>query len=1100
MPKRLIWVSGAFLAVAIATGACWLRRPAPSSAGFVRLMNRGNGLLEKGDAAVAISVYSQALRLSPGSADVRLNLANAYLLADRPDDAALICRQALELDPNSAAAYYLLGCALLRRNQAEPAAEALQQSWKIDPGVPALDFQMGMAQEELGQIPDAIRDFESVIRAVPGHPSAHFQLSQLYRRAGRGGDAARELDEHQAIVARSSSPVITVAALERCKYTLPLSPFVLSQPDPRGVPVRFVEETAAAFGALATECRGPLAVIDYDHDGRPSIFAREESGGFLLLDDRGGHFSALGRPLRGPAGAGYRVALTGDLDNGGFDDVVVLGEQDSRVVKFYEHGRFRDATRAAGLEGLRASSGMLADLDFTGNLDLVVVRPGGAGLGLYRNLGNFYFDGNWSDAGLPQAYPGATQVMTEDWSSEGLPGVFIARADSPPVFYEKKRAAAFAASDLTQGWPAGAVMATGDLDNDLRPEAVVATATALEVIVRGQNRRLSLPLNGFKVSGLLLADYDNDGWLDLFAYGGGGVRVWRNAGSAGFTDVTRELGLDRVGPVDGMVAADFAGDGGIDLVTSSDAGLRFWRNDGANRNLQLKLRLVGNRSNATSLGVRVEVLAGNWRTSRTVRRIPLEIGVGQHRQLDALKVHWFDLSTAKVDVPVGRDMYTVTEPTLPSGSCPYLYAWDGRGFRFVTDILGAAPLGLPQDEKRFVPADPEELLALGDETEFPARNGSYEIRITDELREALYLDEARLIAVDHPRGTLVCPTSKMRAAPPFTPHELWNLRPLAAPRRALRSDGLDVTAALARIDSQMVSPVRLRRPQLRGLAEPFSVTLDFGPLPVDRPLVLALTGWLHFGGGMANIAASLDPTLPYPFPVLDAELADGTWRRVDVDVGTPAGKTKTILVDLESKLPAGTQRLRLSTGFEICWDCALLCEKAGEAGARDYDLQPERADLHWRGYSRYADLPPSLPLTPIYDEVSPTPPWDRTPAGWFTRYGAVGDLVARRDDELVLLDGGDELALSFDATRLPPPAPGMTRDFFLHVVGWDKDADFHVAKGWQVGPLPFKGMDDQSYGREPEPGRIDSSWIKSYNTRWVGPVVVSPGGKLLQTP
>ena len=404
-------------------------------------------------------------------------------------------------------------------------------------------------------------------------------------------------------------------------------------------------------------CRGPLAVIDYDHDGRPSIFAQETSGGFLLLDDRGGHFSALGRPLRVPAGAGYRVALTGDLDNDGFDDVVVLGEQDSRVFKFYAHGQIRDATRAAGLEGLKASAGLLADLDFTGNLDLVVVQPGGAGLGLYRNLGNFYFDGNWSDSGLPKAFPGATQVMTDDWNNEGLPGVFIARADAPPVFYAKKRAAAFTAGNLTQAWPAGAVMVTGDLDNDLRPEAVIATATALEIVGRDQSRRLSLPLHGFQVSGLLLADYDNDGWLDLFAYGSNGVRVWRNAGHAGFTDVTKELGLDRVGPVDGMVAADFDGNGDIDLVTSSDAGLRFWRNDGGNRNLQLKLRLAGNRSNTSSLGVRVEVLAGNWRTSRTVRRIPLEIGVGQHRQLDALKVHWFDLSTAQVDVPVGRDVH-----------------------------------------------------------------------------------------------------------------------------------------------------------------------------------------------------------------------------------------------------------------------------------------------------------------------------------------------------------------------------------------------------------------------------------------------------------
>jgi hypothetical protein len=298
----------------------------------------------------------------------------------------------------------------------------------------------------------------------------------------------------------------------------------------------------------------------------------------------------------------------------------------------------------------------------------------------------------------------------------------------------------------------------------------------------------------------------------------------------------------------------------------------------------------------------------------------------------------------------------------------------------------------------------------------------------------------------------------------------------------------------------MVFPVRLRRPQLRGLAEPFSVTLDFGPLPVERPLVLALTGWLHFGGGMSNIAGSIDPTLLFPFPMLDAELADGSWRRVDVDVGTPAGKTKTILVDLENKLPAGTQRLRLATAYEIYWDCALLCEKAGAADTRDYSLQPERTDLHWHGYGRYADLPPSLPLTPIYAEVSPTPPWDRTPAGWFTRYGAVGDLVARRDDRLALLGGGDELALSFDAARLPPPAPGMTRDFFLHVVGWDKDADFHVGQGWQLGPLPFQGMDDQAYGHEPRPSRIDDSWIKAYNTRWVGPVVVSPGGKVRQTP
>jgi hypothetical protein len=267
--------------------------------------------------------------------------------------------------------------------------------------------------------------------------------------------------------------------------------------------------------------------------------------------------------------------------------------------------------------------------------------------------------------------------------------------------------------------------------------------------------------------------------------------------------------------------------------------------------------------------------------------------------------------------------------------------------------------------------------------------------------------------------------------------------------------------------------------------------MDFGPLPVDRPLVLVLTGWLRFGGGMANVAASLDPTLPFPFPTIEAQLPDGSWKRVDTDVGAPAGKTKTILVDLQDKLPPGSLRLRLTTAFEIHWDCAALCEKVTADLNRRTTLQPDHADLHWRGFSRFASLPDWLPLTPEYDQVASTPPWDRTPAGWCTRYGTVEELIRDRDDKLALLNGGDELALSFKGSRLPPKPAGFARDFFLYVVGWDKDADFHVGHGWAVNPLPFRGMDDQAYGRQPRPALLDDIWIGEYNTRWIGPVVLS---------
>jgi hypothetical protein len=103
----------------------------------------------------------------------------------------------------------------------------------------------------------------------------------------------------------------------------------------------------------------------------------------------------------------------------------------------------------------------------------------------------------------------------------------------------------------------------------------------------------------------------------------------------------------------------------------------------------------------------------------------------------------------------------------------------------------------------------------------------------------------------------------------------------------------------------------------------------------------------------------------------------------------------------------------------------------------------------------------------------------------------VEDLIRKSDEALVLLNGGDELSVSFPASQLPPKPAGFVRDFFLHVAGWDKDADFHVGQGWRVEPLPFHGMDDQAYDRLERPPGLDDGWIEKYNTRWVGPMILS---------
>jgi hypothetical protein len=331
-----------------------------------------------------------------------------------------------------------------------------------------------------------------------------------------------------------------------------------------------------------------------------------------------------------------------------------------------------------------------------------------------------------------------------------------------------------------------------------------------------------------------------------------------------------------------------------------------------------------------------------------------------------------------------------------------------------------------------------------------------------------------------------------KTSPGFGKHELITLRNRIPLRRAVNDAGVEVTRNLTEIDLTFASPTKLREPQLRGLAEPHSVILDFGKLPTDKPLVIALTGWLRFGGGMANIAASSYSDFPFPFPTLEVEV-NGQWQRVQVELGAPSGRAKTIITDLTGKLPSDTTRLRVTAAFEIHWDRIALFELAGEAQTRVTRLAPARTDLHWRGYGEMNPLTPSAPtlIVPDYADVQSTPLWRVTPSGWATRYGEVNELVNARDNALVLICGGDELTLEFPAAQLPPKSAGAERDFFIFVSGWDKDSDFHVRTGTTLEPLPWHGLNDQTYGTIPRPVFTNEAWIEKYNTRWVGPRILS---------
>ncbi len=1060
---------------------------------FLRLSNAGKSFYDRGEPAKAVEVLAKAAALEPANPDAHLNLANAYLLANQPDKALQQAQEALNLDRNSAAAHYLMGCAYLRLGQAQPAVQSLQQAKDIDRTINAVTLQLGRAYQALGKNEEAIDQFQELLQFDPENAAAHYSLSQVLRRAGKTEEANQELAKFQQITAAKPGAVGGLAALERCQYTQIRLPFKLEQPDPNGIKVAFADATASAFGGAANHYHGPVGVIDLRHDGVHSLFVGE-SNGFRLLVNSNATFRPHGNLLPAADGGTYHRCLVGDLNNDRYEDVIVLGDKASHVFKFATNAGISDITTFSRLTGFPAVYGVLADLDFTAKLDLLAITAGTA-VKVMRNLGNPYFVDNTTNSGVPLPLTGARELVLEDWNNDELEDLFITRDGQPPLLFIKQRGGPLTATNLTADWPAGSVMAVADLNNDQRPDAVIATADQIVCIFNGLKERPSLPLGQWPVTRLYLVDYDNDGWLDIVA-AGDGVRIWRNRGAAGFQEVTGKFGLDKLvkGRVASLAAADFDRDGDTDfLLALQGGGMQLLRNDGGNANAQLKVELIGNKSNASGLGIRIEVAAGGLRLSRRVNQLPVEIGVGKHWQVDSVTAHWFDVNLNYSDVKVDpHTQLALEELLLPTGSCPYFYAWDGQRFRFVTDILGASPAGLRVSDTRFIDADTEEYVWIGDERMFPPRDGNYLLQITSELREVLYLDEAKLVVVDHPPGTEVHTTGKMLPGKPYPPHQIVTLHQRRPLLRAINHEGTDVTALLQEADGKLVSPTKVRIPQLRGLAEPHSVTLDFGPLAVERPLVLALTGWLRFGGGMVNVAASHNPELPFPFPVLEIETAGGEWKPVDVVVGAPAGKTKTIVVDLAGRLPAGSKRLRLSTAYEIHWDRIALFEKRDNAATRTLALTPTRTDLHWHGYGEYENWPWYYPLTPRHDRVNSSAKWTIMPMGWCTRYGEVNELIARRDNALALINGGDELTLSFGADRLPAKSPGSVRNFFLYTVGWEKDSDFHCELGWQVEPLPWHGMDDQLYGHQVRPPfPAADALMQKYNTRWVGPYTLT---------
>jgi len=462
-------------------------------------------------------------------------------------------------------------------------------------------------------------------------------------------------------------------------------------------------------------------------------------------------------------------------------------------------------------------------------------------------------------------------------------------------------------------------------------------------------------------------------------------------------------------------------------------------------------------------------------------------GLGQAKQADVVRLLWpTGVLQDEIEVAANK-VQNIQEIDRRGSSCPTLFAWDGQEYQLIGDMLGAGVVGhwiaVTDGKVERNIARPTESIKL-DRASLRERDGKLSFRFMEPLEESVYLDQVKLLAVDHPDDVDVYPNEYFASNPPHPPFKVVFSRNARPPAGAWDEHGHNVLPDLLAHhyfgDFKVLS--------FMGFTEPHSLELDLGEPYRGGPLWLLMHGEIEYFSATSMYAADqgqLHPFGPYVEALVATSDGKAKWIRVVDDMGFPAGGARTMTADLTGKLPPGTRRIRITTNLQIYWDSILISRTEQNQTARLTPVPLARADLSFHGFPlKIEDQPPGN-VQYIYEKVSATGPYTR-PAGAYSRYGDVRPLLDSLDDKFVVFGSGDEIALDFDPAKLPVLPHGWVRDYFFVANGYEKDMDFYAYRGDTVDPLPFRDMGSYPYPGQSFPSDAEHlNYLLDYNTRFM---------------
>jgi tetratricopeptide (TPR) repeat protein len=1040
---------------------------------------------------------------APSAFVPRFNLAVSQLnQAEEGTERALETLEvAVDLKPDDPRVHYLVG--IIRRflGHETSALAEFQKALKLAPRDSDCHYQVAIGLVRSGNDEQALPHFEMAVQLDPTIRGAWNNLQLSWRRNGQLEDANRALATFRELEASGRGRAHSTKYTEQGKLAEAirnwLAPASSAQPWlPKG-DFTLVQITSPSPGGAP-----PHALVDADLDCIPDLWIAGAEPSAWSLSESPEKIAPI------PSLKDAICFAVADVDEDGLPDLAISTGAQVQVLQG-EGGRTPKFESLISTVKANASDLLLADIDMEGDLDLLLASGTGP-VQLSLNEGHKFRQISDSPdlAGtIPVKRIIAVRDLDRDLDHDLLlVGDRISWISGAPQwkFEEDPAGQPLVSVEMLEVDTALLVHLVGDHEQEL----VLLQRGKLKILRPSNHHKdaeqmalfdgeVALPAEVKSATYVTITaqDLDLDGTEELLLSSADKTSILQ------FIDGKPTLSVHTFSPARSIISADVDGDGDFDLIMEkTDGSLWLMRNPLEQESQRLhtfRAHLGGRRdgddrrTNLLGFGARLElrnsdqvILAFQEGKGGHHARglLPVVVGLDGSDHLDSLIIEWPDgVLQAEMDVKVDR-CQEIEEIQRKSSSCPILFTFDGQKWNFITDFMGGGGLGFWIGPDEFSPPEPTEVVRIAPGALQPI-NGRLRLSIMEPMQEICYTDRLSLIAVDHPETQSCFPEEffPIQAPPPSGKPLMIEEETRVFPSAVRDANGTIDASLVAEVDRLYAGPRGLI-PDMVGYCENQVWEFDFETVPEGSSIALLLDGWIEYPYSRINFAAWQGgqrlsaPTFRW------RTASDQPWQLLAEELGYPAGMPKTMVLDISDIVAHGARQFRIESNLELYWDRAFLASIQPPAPQQIHSIPLHSAILRDGGYPREFSDDGNLPATYHYDQRDPFLDYRPMKEGHVTRYGRVDSLLAAVDDQLVVIGGGDELILEFDASALPDLLPGWERTWLLDTFGWCKDLDPLTGACRGVGPLPYRGMSQYPPpDDEPKPDR--SNYQAIWNTR-----------------